>query len=501
MATVGGYMRVSSKGDRDPDRWLTVPLQQKAITDHCTGHHHTLADLRSDIDVSGGSEERPNLEALVQRIEAGELAGLVVAKLDRFARNLAYGVRIIERIDAAGGFFIATADGFDLRTDAGRLQFHVMLSFADYELRRFKTGWRQARERLVLERGQHWGPSVPLGYRRRDDGVLGPDPVIGPLAAELFVRRANGESVSELARWLESLGVLTARGGLPSRRWVSEMLARRVYLGEAYAGELRNTSAHEPLIDRVTWERAQLARAPRPSVGREPTLLGGLVRCWHCRHVMSACWSPYAGGRKRAYRCRGRHAHGQCPRPAFALEEHLLEFVEPAFWGLMLGADVIGTPAGTDDADRVARLQRDCDRAADALVKYRDDPDILDALEPRQYAEGLRVRQRRLDDAEGKLAREIAAQPVPLGDASALRDDWPRIDVPTRRRMLHAVIGAVVVKAPDRHRDHGSPLRGRARPILPADLPVGLPKSGGNPVAVVPFPDFDDPSGAWMLPG
>jgi hypothetical protein len=114
-------LRVSSKGDRDPDRWLTVPHQRGAIERWCATNGHRLADVRQDIDVSGGSDRRPNLETLVTKVEAGALGGIVVAKLDRFGRNLPYGVQVIERIDAAGGLFVAAADGFDLRTDSGRL--------------------------------------------------------------------------------------------------------------------------------------------------------------------------------------------------------------------------------------------------------------------------------------------------------------------------------------------------------------------------------------------
>src|SRR3954451_20601078 len=98
MATVGGYMRVSAKGERDPDKWLTVPHQRQAIERWCAEHGHALAEMREDIDQSGGSE-RANLEAIIRRSEAGDLDGLVVAKLDRFSRSMSLGVKIIERID------------------------------------------------------------------------------------------------------------------------------------------------------------------------------------------------------------------------------------------------------------------------------------------------------------------------------------------------------------------------------------------------------------------
>jgi hypothetical protein len=272
----------------------------------------------------------------------------VVAKLDRFSRWLPYGVQIIERIDQAGGLFVAAADGFDLRTDSGRLQFHVMLSFADYELRRFRTNWRKARETLILERGQHWGPAIPLGYRRAADGRLAIDPETADLVRELYARRSAGAGLTELARWLDGLGARTWRGGRPTARWVGDLVRSPVYLGWAYAGSLCNEHAHPPLVDRVTWERGRRARAPKPSQG-SPTLLSGLVRCRACRHVMGAAWSQTKAGRVRAYRCNPGKASGRCPHPAFALERVLLELVEPIFWDLV-GGDLVASPTEADDA-------------------------------------------------------------------------------------------------------------------------------------------------------
>jgi DNA invertase Pin-like site-specific DNA recombinase len=500
MALLGGYMRVSSKGDRDPDRWLTVPHQREAIERWCRDHDHRLVDLRQDIDVSGASKNRPNLEELVVRVESGDLAGIVVAKLDRFSRWLPYGVQIIERIDEAGGLFVAAADGFDLRTDSGRLQFHVMLSFADYELRRFRTNWRKARETLILERGQHWGPAVPLGYRRDADGRLAIDPETADLVRELYVRRSAGAGLTELARWLDGLGARTWRGGRPTARWVGDLVRSPVYLGWAYAGSLCNEHAHPPLVDRVTWERGRRARAPKPSQG-SPTLLSGLVRCRACRHVMGAAWSQTKAGRVRAYRCNPGKASGRCPRPAFALERVLLELVEPIFWDLV-GGDLVASPTEADDASaRVQELERERERRVFARDQYRDDPDIQGALPPRAYADGLGVRQRRVDEIDRAIGVEVARRPAIAADATTLRLQWPDLEIETRRRMLHAAIGAVVVSAPSRRRDHSVLLCHRARLLRPEDLPSDLPRPGRNPRPLVAFPAFDDPSCPWVSLG
>ncbi len=73
-----------------------------------------------------------------------------------------------------------------------------------------------------------------------------------------------------------------------------------------------NPDAHEPLVDRATWEAAQVAQ-PKPARGiHGEALLGGLVRCAGCSRRVS---STFRNGR-RYYSCRRYHAGGDCPEPA-----------------------------------------------------------------------------------------------------------------------------------------------------------------------------------------
>src|SRR4051812_42434196 len=121
-----GYMRVSAVQGRDVEKWLTVPHQEAAIRRWCSENGAALVALRQDLDLSGG-DERPNLEALVAQIEAGELDALIVGKLDRFSRSMRLGVNMIDRIAKAGGTFIAVDDGFDLRRQDSQLMLHALL--------------------------------------------------------------------------------------------------------------------------------------------------------------------------------------------------------------------------------------------------------------------------------------------------------------------------------------------------------------------------------------
>jgi DNA invertase Pin-like site-specific DNA recombinase len=90
----GGYVRVSKVGKRAGDSFISPVSQREKIAQWCQAYGHELIDVREDLDVSGALKNRPNLEALVGRIEAGQLDGLVVARLDRFGRSLPFAVAL-----------------------------------------------------------------------------------------------------------------------------------------------------------------------------------------------------------------------------------------------------------------------------------------------------------------------------------------------------------------------------------------------------------------------
>ena len=492
MGAYGGYIRVSVVGDRDGERFISPSLQRDRITGWAAAHGHGLADIREDLDVSGGSRKRPQLEALIGQIEAGQLDGLVVAKLDRFARNLVHGITLIERIDKAGGQFVAVADGFDTSTPYGRLALNIMLSIGQFELERYRDQARDARAAQV-QAGRWTGSRVPFGYAKQPDGRLVPGEHAA-LARELFERRAAGESLTVLARWLDSLGIRTGRDGTPRRQWARDVIASRAYLGEVRAGAAVNREAHEPLVDELLWQRAQQARSavPARSAG-EARALAGILRCDGCRYALSPAKARYAGGAKTAYRCRGRHAAGECPAPAFCLEDQILPMVERAFFWLVGGmhADAAG------DAERAQEAITERDHARAELVAYRDTASAV--LSPGDFADGLRVRQAAVDDAERQLAAQVAARPAGLPDATSLRFAWPSLTVSRKRRMFAAAFDAVAVAKPLVPGSHSEPLPGRAW-FAAAGTLDGLPRPGASLGALHGFGlrGADDPPDGWV---
>lgn len=489
---VGGYVRVSRVGGRSGEKFLSPTLQRERIAGWCTTHGHTLSVVVEDLDVSGGATDRDRLEALVERIERGDLGGLVVATLDRFGRSLPYAIALIDRIDRAGGQFVSVSDGFDTRTPYGRLALNVMLSVAQFELERVRAQWQTIVHRQIAD-GRHPGPTPPFGYERGPDGRLAPDRA-APLVAELFERVAAGESISPIARDWNTRAITTQRGGQITRRLLSSILTNRAYLGEARAGALVNPGAHPPLVDERTWRAVQSGTRPRPGRTGGRALLAGLVRCQGCRYAMA----PVMRLGKRRYRCLGNQQGRKCPAPAFVTEEEIAPLVEGMLWRRL--GQIVAEAAGDLEKIDDLRVQREVDERE--LVAFRDEPGVIEALGPRDYADGLAVRRAKLEATDHALSAALAARPVNLPDATTLRAMWPKMDDETRNGFLLDVFDAVVVrKHPSRSERLAivDRVRAVARGRL-ADL-GDIPRAHRGYRPIVAFEWASDPSGAWILPG
>lgn len=340
-----GYVRVSRVGGRDGEGYISPAVQREAIASYATELEGKIVAWHDDQDQSGGTVERPAFQHVLERLRGGESDGIVVMKVDRFARSVADGASIVRGIVDAGQVFASCHERIDPRTPEGKYMLTSFLANAELFLDQAKASWWTAKARAVA-RGAHIGPT-PIGYERiakgeKGSGQLAPHPTYAPAIRELFARAAeSAEGDSALARWMTSRAP-RIRGApwQPSeiRRW----LQNRVYLGEVRYGDLANTEAHTALTDPGTWERCQRT----PGVQRKAHsrfLLAGLVRCAHCRYAMGG--QTYGGsGSTPIYRCNGR----RCKAPSVITAERLEGFVHGLVLERVRGLELEAAAEGVD---------------------------------------------------------------------------------------------------------------------------------------------------------
>jgi len=436
-----GYVRVSRVAGREGERFISPDVQRERIEKQAAAGGHTLVDWFEDLDQPGSKRDRPGFQAALEAVEAGAADGVIVARLDRFARSLSDAVQAIQRLNDAGGQLVSVEDGFDSSTHMGRFAVHMLLALAELELGRIRENWSAAAA-SAIRRGVHICRVPPAGYLRGEDGRLEVDPVAGPVIRELFQRRGAGASWDKLCRFLDER-LQRPDGGHWARSTVSSLVGRRAYLGEARQGDLVNVDAHPPLVTRGEFESAQLATADGRR-GRGPdggALLAGIVRCAGCGHALTRV----AGGRRgyRNYKCRKRNSDGVCAAPAGISVARADAHVESEFFAWLEREPL---RLGSKSADAALEEAVAAAEAAEAeLVAYRDGS-LISVIGRDAYVAGLSERQQRVDDARRRLGEANASAPLSV-EHRDLRAVWPNLEVRERRHLLASVIEKIAVTA------------------------------------------------------
>src|SRR5215217_4211034 len=269
-------------------------------------------------NVSGATMDRPVFNQIMRRIRDRESGGVVVYKLDRFARTLVGGLTTLNELTERRALFAsATEPLFDFTTADGRIFLQINLMMAEYFRERTREGWETSLT-YAVGRGVHIAPDVPYGYVKDDGKRLGPDASRAPFVQRAYELRVEGWPFQRIAQWLNE----RAPGRGDGRPWtatsVERMIRRRVYRGIAHWGEHENRQAHPALVSEELWHAAQrrVQHYSKRRQSAEVALLHGIVRCAGCRFLGSRALNTSGGYRRHYYRCRVHRVSGVCPGPA-----------------------------------------------------------------------------------------------------------------------------------------------------------------------------------------
>ena len=147
------YLRVST--DRQGQSGLGLEAQRKAVLDFLNGGQWKLAEEFVEVE-SGKRNNRPQLAAALAACKRLK-ARLVVAKLDRLARNVAFISRLME----SGIEFVAADMPF-----ANKLTIHILAAVAEHEREAISARTKAAR-RCQGERREARRPKAKAGAASR----------------------------------------------------------------------------------------------------------------------------------------------------------------------------------------------------------------------------------------------------------------------------------------------------------------------------------------------
>lgn len=439
-----------------------------------------------DLNVSGSVSpfERPGLGPWLKDDRLDMWDGLCVAKLDRLTRSLLDFVTLVSWLEAHGKTLICIDPMLDLSTPAGRAFASITATFAQFERETIAARVRDAWHKL-RDSGKYGGGQVPFGYRPVKLGRgwgYEPDPVYGPIVAEIFDRYSRFESLGSLTRWLNESGVPTPwnvtrlRGKKPPKDTLWRVTSvRKILASPASLGATVKTDGTpvrdedgvvvyraDALVTRDVWERVQARLQANPvSAKVNSWLLTQIAFCGTCEAPMYGTTAKYGDKDYRYYGClHSIHRDGLCTArrvKAAELETGIADEL------LALVGDVELTESklipGRDFSEDIARVAEQIGHLFSEIQ--------VEALS----GQDVREKQATLQRAQEELARLHALKPVkarvePVRTAVTFRQRWASLDATGRNEYLRANGVRAVVS-----RDEMPPIERQEGPLTPLEIP------------------------------
>lgn len=262
---------------------------QRAITDHIAQKSElnvieTIQEARS-AKIAGN---RPLFTSMLVRIRDGEAEGIIVAHLDRLARNERELADIVELMQSKALKEVRTKEkvydsvddiyymGIDL---IGAAQFSRKLSV------RVKEGMQ-----TKVRRGE-FPTRAPIGYINRDAKIY-PDPINLNYIKLAFSLYADGtHSLKAITYILNDRGMRTRYSGQKIQRSVvHEILSNPVYYGAIRSGGTLYKGIHEPIISKALFDQVQkvMHGHNNPKKEKHDYLYRGYLKCGVCGCSLTA---------------------------------------------------------------------------------------------------------------------------------------------------------------------------------------------------------------------
>lgn len=185
---VGLYLRVSTDGQ-------TVENQRLALQAEAARRGWRVIEIYEDAGISGakGRDKRPGLDRLLKDATRGKLDVVACWALDRLGRSLADLIAMLQEMETARVDLFIMQQAIDTTAPAGRLFFHMLGAFGEFE----RSMIRQ-RVKAGLERAREAGT------------VFGRPRVSGAVEAEIRERLGAGTGIVKVAKQL-GIGVSTVQ--------------------------------------------------------------------------------------------------------------------------------------------------------------------------------------------------------------------------------------------------------------------------------------------------
>lgn len=344
------YCRLSRDDELQGDS-NSIVNQKAILSKYAKENHFSNTAFFLDDGYSGTNFNRPSWSELLERIENGEVATLIVKDISRLGRDyLKVGFYTEVLFVEKGVRFIAINNGIDSANQQDS-DFTPFLNIINEWYAKDTSKKIRAVMKSKGEAGEHLCTNPPYGYMKDPDNkkLWIVDGEAAEVVKRIFALCLDGYGPSQIARILKEDNVLTpaaywqAQGkvtnlSVPENPYswvgatVSDILEKKDYLGhtvnfktykQSYKSkkkmhnpeekQLVFENTHEAIIDTDTWARVQELRKNkrRPTRTGKTNMFSGIVRCADCGEKLYYCTSKNFETRQDHFVCSTSRLKGK----------------------------------------------------------------------------------------------------------------------------------------------------------------------------------------------
>ncbi len=285
---------------------------------------------------------RPIFGHLIQKIEDGEVNGIVLLNPSRLSRNTVDTGRIIYMMDQGKLLEVVTPYQTFRNNPNDKFMLNLLCTQAKLENDNKSVNVTEALK-LKAERGVFPGKARP-GYKNNHEKPQGlrdisAHPVYFPLMRKLFDLALTGNySVQALMREATILGIRSSKSGKPIvKSWMHRLLRDPFYTGKFMYGGKLYQGQHPAMLSESEFNLLQdiLDGRSKARLQKHDFALNGIMKCGECQYCITAQehTKKYKNGTQQTfgYYCCTKKGESKCRQPYVATTKLEGQFADDLF--------------------------------------------------------------------------------------------------------------------------------------------------------------------------
>lgn len=338
------YARYSSSAQRDE----SIDGQIRACRDYAKRENISVIEEYIDRAKTGRTDARPDYQRLLRDLPKKRFDVILVWKHDRISRDR-YDKALFRAKIKKHNISVISVTELIPDTPEGIILESVLDGMAEYYSANLAQNTLRGMRENALQ-ARYNGGAVPIGYMIDENKRYQIDPQQAPIIKRIFRLYLDGTTMQEITVTLRKEGI-RHKGKPIGKGTIENILSRPIYKGTYQFMDITIEGAIPAIVDKKTYEEAQIRRAQRAR-GRKampdtPYLLTGKIQCGKCGSaIVGDSGTSQNGETHRYYCCNGRKKKATDCNLKSARKEDIEEFVLAAAHQIVMDDELIKTIAG-----------------------------------------------------------------------------------------------------------------------------------------------------------